>query len=75
MASASDCASLFVYLRQIEAPDAVTVAEQSHVVADGVDDQIGEVLLLVPSPGVTAPRLILQKRNESVNSTFAKKEV
>lgn len=75
MASVSDCASLFVFffLRQIEAPDAVTVAEQSRVAADGVDDQIGEVLLLVPSPGVTAARLILQKK-ERVNGAFAKKK-
>lgn len=50
--------SLFI-LQELKGPDAVTVAEQSHVMADGVYDQVGEVLLFVPSPGVTASGLIL----------------
>lgn len=55
---------LFV-LQELKGPDTVTVAEQSHVMADGVDDQVGEVLLFVPPPGVTASGLILQSTNNA----------
>lgn len=56
---------LFV-LQYVKVPDAVTVAEQSHLMVDGVDDQIGKVLLFISSPRVTASILVLQRRNNTI---------
>lgn len=56
---------LFV-LQYIKVPDAITVAEQSHLMVDGVDDQIGKVLLFISSPRVTASILILQRRSNTI---------